>query len=274
MKVCFYAMLFSLLHTSCFTQSLNGTWKGQSERSFFVLNPTEIILDLEIYNDTLISGIIHSYYTKGRFDHVIISGHINLKDSIFYIIDEAEIRHNINTKFFEMCRGTMTLKLTKVDNIYRLKGKWKDNDRKLFHCPTLETVFEKQIRDTSNSDKKDNLHYRKSDIQNIIELDQNETDSIKISNYDNGQIDDDTATVYFNDSLIIKSSKLSQKPIDFYITLDKSIRTHKINLVAENLGSIPPNTALLVITTCKNRYSITLSSDNSKNGTVKFFLKE
>lgn len=274
MKACFYTVIPLLFHCYSYSQSLNGIWKGQSERSFFVLNPTEIILDLEIYNDTLISGIIHSYYTKGRFDHVKISGHINLKDSIFYIIDEAEIRHNINTKFFEMCRGTMTLKLTKVGNIYRLKGKWKDNDRKLFHCPTLETVFEKQIQDTTNSDKKDNLLYRKSDIQNIIELDQNETDSIKISIYDNGQIDDDTASVYLNDSLVLKPSRLTQNAIDFYISLNKTTRIHKIKLVAENLGSIPPNTALLIITTKKNRYAITLSSNSSENGTVEFFLKE
>ena len=94
-------------------------------------------MELEINNDTLISGIVHSYYTKGRYDHVKINGHINWKDSIFTIFDEKEISHNINTKAYDACFGIMVLKLARIDQSYRLKGKWKDNSEKLIRCPTL-----------------------------------------------------------------------------------------------------------------------------------------
>jgi hypothetical protein len=105
-------------------------------------------------------------------------------------------------------------------------------------------------------------------------LEPEELDSIKITIYDNGVIDNDTASVYFDDLVIIKKQRLSERPIEFYFSFDKTKQVQKIKLFADNLGSIPPNTALLVITTRKNRYLITLSSDYSKNGSVEFFLKE
>ena len=43
---------------------------------------------------------------------------------------------------------------------------------------------------------------------------------------------------------------------------------------AENLGSIPPNTALMIIKTRKKRYEVRLSSDHNKTAAVEFVLTE
>jgi len=274
MKTIYCTLLFLFFYSISYDQSLNGTWKGYSEHSIFVLNPTEIILELEINNDTLISGIVHSYYTKGRYDHVKINGHINWKDSIFTIFDEKEISHNINTKAYDACFGTMALKLTRIDQSYRLKGKWKDNSKKLIRCPTLNIYFDKQIWISNDVFEKDSMLKRKADIQDIIELSGDETDSIKLSLYDNGIIDNDTVSVFLNDSLLLHSKGLTQIPIESVISLDKKTKIYHLKLIAENLGAIPPNTALLIITTRKNRYTITLSSDYLQNGSVELFLKE
>lgn len=274
MKKFFYTTILLLFSFISKSQSINGIWKGGCEHSIFVLNPVEIILELELNNDSLISGVIHNYYKKGRYDHTKISGFINWKDSIVIIIDGEEITHNINMKLFENCSGTMQLKLTKSGNNFLLKGIWKDKNRKILHCPTLKTWFEKSIMDTLHENKNEFLTLRQTDIHKVIEIEPEETDSIKLSLYDNGEIDNDTVSVYLNDSLILKSKRLSQVPIELYLSLDKTKRIQKIKLIAENLGDIPPNTALLIVTTRKNRYSINLSSDYSKNGSVEFFLKE
>jgi hypothetical protein len=277
-KVSMKRFLFTILilfQVKCYNQSLNGLWKGGSQHSIFVLNPVEEVLELEVNNDRFISGVIHSYYTKGRFDHVKISGFINWKDSIFTIIDGEEISHNINTKIFSTCFGTMKLKLSKTGNTYRLYGKWVDNDKGFLHCPTLTTWFEKSFKDTiQTKPATDIVLLRETDIQKVIEVENTESDSIKLSIYDNGEIDGDTASLYFNDSILLRSGRLSQKPIEFFISLKKTKQINKIKLVAENLGSIPPNTALLIITIRNNRYIVTLSSDYSKNGSVELFLKE
>jgi len=41
-------------------------------------------------------------------------------------------------------------------------------------------------------------------------------------------------------------------------------------MVAENLGDIPPNTALLIITAGNKRYSLYLTSTEKKNAQVRF----
>jgi len=56
--------------------------------------------------------------------------------------------------------------------------------------------------------------------------------------------------------------------------MEKARVNHTIKLYAENMGTIPPNTAVLILTTRKNRYVANLTSDLSKNGTVHLFLKD
>jgi hypothetical protein len=274
MKQFFYVFVSILFSEYCQAQSLSGLWKGSTEHSIWVLNSTENILEIEVNNDSIITGVIHDYYTKGRFEHIKISGTVNWKDSTLNISEEEEISHNINTKFWELCLGTMQLKLTKSGNLYYLNGKWRDKSRKLLHCPTLAVSFKKPYRDSIELTAVESPGARKTDIQKVIELSSDEIDSVSCALYDNGEIDNDTATVYFNDSLIIKKQRLSAQPVEFYISFDKTKQIQKIKLFADNLGSIPPNTALLIITTRKNRYLITVSSDYSKNGSVEFFLKE
>jgi hypothetical protein len=45
-------------------------------------------------------------------------------------------------------------------------------------------------------------------------------------------------------------------------------------MVAENLGSIPPNTSVMIITTPGNRYEVLISSTEQKNAKVVFDLKK
>lgn len=263
-----------LLPSFSIAQSLNGSWKGNTERSFWILNSTEIVLEIEVTNDSIISGVIHNYYTKARFEHIKISGVFDWKDSTATLVEEEEISTNINSVFFDLCLGKMELTLSKQANKYTLKGTWKDKDKGLFHCPTLQTTFTKEFTDTLHITQTNVLSSRQTDIQKVIELTIAETDSIKCALYDNGEIDNDTVSLYYNDKLILRSQRLSGSAIEFYVSFDKTKLTQKIKLVAENLGSIPPNTALLIITTRSNRYTLTLSSTYSKNGTVEFFLKE
>ena len=44
-------------------------------------------------------------------------------------------------------------------------------------------------------------------------------------------------------------------------------------MYAENLGEIPPNTALMVVTDGKNRYEVRIASDLEKSGAIRFVHK-
>ncbi len=91
---------------------------------------------------------------------------------------------------------------------------------------------------------------------------------IKIDLYDNGEIDGDTISVYDNNKLIISKKGLTDKAITFTIKSDENVSTHEFVMVAENLGSIPPNTALMVITAGTQRYELFLTSTEQKNAVV------
>ena len=84
---------------------------------------------------------------------------------------------------------------------------------------------------------------------------------IKIDLYDNGEIDGDSVSIYHNNTLIKTHMRLSDKPITFSISVDPSQPHHEIIMVAENLGSIPPNTSMMIITTASNRYELFISSE-------------
>ncbi len=119
------------------------------------------------------------------------------------------------------------------------------------------------------------ISQRETDVQSLIEIANADKDSIKVEVYDNGDIDGDSVSVYEENLLRINKKMITAKPITFYVSLDKKTNPiAHLRLVAESLGSIPPCTALMIITTKSRRYEVRLSSNFSKNATVEFFLKE
>ncbi|TAJ53996.1 MAG: hypothetical protein EPO58_09765 [Chitinophagaceae bacterium] len=93
-------------------------------------------------------------------------------------------------------------------------------------------------------------------------------EDIQIDIYDNGTIDNDTISLYHNNELVISNGKLNTKPFKLKIRNNKTDNRHELVMVAENLGEIPPNTALMVITAGKERYEVFLSSDEQRNAKV------
>ena len=101
-----------------------------------------------------------------------------------------------------------------------------------------------------------------------------EAGEIKIEIYDNGEIDGDSVSVYHNNMLIRSHMRLSQKPISITIGVNPSQPHHEVIMVAENLGTIPPNTSVMIITTASNRYEVFISSSEQKNAKIVFDLKK
>jgi len=85
---------------------------------------------------------------------------------------------------------------------------------------------------------------RESVISNEIEV---ESDSIRISLYDNGEIDGDMISIFHNKNLILYNQKLTHKSIRINLKLDTLQLVNELAMFAENLGLIPPNTSQMVI---------------------------
>jgi hypothetical protein len=76
---------------------------------------------------------------------------------------------------------------------------------------------------------------------------------ISFDMYDNGTIDNDTILVYDNKVQLLKDKGLSYKSVHFELDFSKEVPTHEIIIVAKNLGTVPPNTALMILKEGSNR---------------------
>nr|HQU57418.1 hypothetical protein [Chitinophagaceae bacterium] len=115
------------------------------------------------------------------------------------------------------------------------------------------------------------LTKRKAELVKEITVD---TGTIKLDFYDNGQIDGDTISVYVNNKTIVANKLLTAIPISVAIKIDLTKKYQEVIMVGENLGSIPPNTALMIVHAGNKRYQLYLTSDNQKNAMVRFIYKD
>lgn len=97
-----------------------------------------------------------------------------------------------------------------------------------------------------------------------------DTGKIKLEFYDNAVVDGDIISVVVNNQVVLSGQKLTVKPIVHYLQVDPQNNFYEVEMVAENLGDIPPNTALLVVTAGDQKYKLFLSSTEQKSAYVRF----
>lgn len=95
---------------------------------------------------------------------------------------------------------------------------------------------------------------------------------ISVDLYDDGDVDNDIVSVYFNGVAVVSKKSLSTKPLSLTLNIEPD-KPNELILFAENLGNIPPNTALMIINDGPNRHEVRLSADLKNNAEVKFELK-
>lgn len=97
--------------------------------------------------------------------------------------------------------------------------------------------------------------------------------TINLKVYDNAIVDGDTVSILYNGRLLFSHQRLTEKGLEINLELDPAATRHEITLFAENLGSIPPNTALVVITAGKKRYELFASASLEENAVLVFDYK-
>ncbi|MFT3824611.1 MAG: insulinase family protein [Chitinophagaceae bacterium] len=105
-------------------------------------------------------------------------------------------------------------------------------------------------------------------VQQTIAL---EKADFKVDLYDNGDIDGDSVTVYFNGAVVAAKKRLTDKAITLQLKA-VSGKTNELVMYAENLGSVPPNTALMKVTAGTKTYEVRLESDTKQSAAVQFTL--
>ncbi len=108
---------------------------------------------------------------------------------------------------------------------------------------------------------------RRKDIIKTIPITQ---PTFRVDFYDNGVVDGDSITVFYNGKILLSHKMLTTNAISLTLSLDENIKENIITMYADNFGTIPPNTALMIVTDGEKRYEVHISSDTEKSGSVVF----
>lgn len=95
----------------------------------------------------------------------------------------------------------------------------------------------------------------------------------KVDLYDDGDVDGDIVSVYYNGRALLTGKKLTEKALTLNLTADPTRAANELLIYADNEGDIPPNTALMVVTDGANRTEVRITADAKKNGVVIFSKK-
>jgi hypothetical protein len=112
------------------------------------------------------------------------------------------------------------------------------------------------------------LEVKQSRVTNIVKTITTTVDSVKIILYDDGEVDGDIVTVFDNGKIVANKLLLTKEPWSMVLPLPEAGLKHTIELVAENEGSIPPNTAYMLVIAGEIRTELKTSSDTKTNGAV------
>ena len=258
-------------------QDINGIWKGKLVMApggcFPVYN---IELQLQVAG-TRITGTAYHFsdslnYVKENFEGVY------KRDSNFVSIQENGIIIFRIKEECVPCIKKYALSYHKgggnVVTEEQLRGSWtgKATDGKTT-CDPGTIVLTRFDKSTFKPELKlpPSLTNRKAELVKEIKVD---TGTIKIDFYDYGQIDGDTISVYVNNMPSVSNKRLTTKPVSINVKIDLKKTEQELIMVGENLGSIPPNTALMIIYAGDKRYQLYLTSDEQKNAMVRFIYEK
>jgi hypothetical protein len=131
----------------------------------------------------------------------------------------------------------------------------------------IQPEDKKDLTIRSNNKTPDILKKRENSLVQTLTIN---SENVIVKLYDNGEIDDDTISVYLDNKLILSNKRLSTAAIAINLKMDESNPEHELVMVAENLGRIPPNTSLMIVTAGEQRFEVRITSTEQKNAMVRF----
>lgn len=260
-------------------QDLNGIWKGkllQEPGGCYSEYNIELQINFTASANTL-SGKAFDYYDVSRYVKFDFSGRYNSSSKRMVIIENTLMDSKIPLVCVP-CIKTYDLTWNKVGNEEVLTGECKGREYGTnTTCPAYKVALKRaaksdfavdveQTPELSALQETLQLKPREKTVVEVLKVD---TPTIRLDLYDNAEIDNDTVTVLLNNKLLLYRKMLTDKPLTMYVNAFPGT-DYELVMYADNLGSIPPNTALLVVTAGTKKYELYLSSSLQKSAAVRF----
>lgn len=291
--ICLFTLFCFIFFSNSFSQTITGHWFGIGKVQSAGTHDqylTELILR---QNKKKVQGNLLYYFrdslfntpVEGSFDSVSRKLILNKLPVIFYASTD------LNYSFDCMMSGYFILRTSKLESL--LFGNFLPDEAHKYGTPrinfnltrsndTAQLLKPKEfdstyINSVNKSDtipvKQENKEFnqRTKKITREIEI---KSSAIRLELFDNGEIDNDSVTVFVNNHLILPKTMLSYNAIKLSIQLDEHLEFNEISMFANNLGTIPPNTAVLILYDGRIRYEIQMSSNLSETATIRLKMKK
>lgn len=235
-----------------YAQDLNGFWKGSfSMRGCFPDNNIELQI---VIKDGNASGDSYHYQNIDNYVKKKFSGVYNAAQKKLSLLEGLVTTYHIPHQCV-ICIKQFDLVYSREGNMEVLKGQWGGHVQNSSTDCGIGPIILKRIKESA--------------FKEVPEI-KVDTGTIQLDFYDNATIDGDSITVKVNNQVILSNQRLEGKPATCFVRIDLSSPFQEVEMIAENLGSIPPNTAVLVIRVGDKTHRLWLSSSESKSARVRF----
>jgi hypothetical protein len=255
MRLWFLAILFHCLPALLPAQEFNGTWRGKLTQNPGGCFPVYFI-EMQIKVDgSRVTGTTYHFSDISNFVKENFEGTYDARSKTFAINELGVLTFHVPADCVP-CIKNYALEYNRGKDSQTLRGDWGGrmmNSQRT--CPSGKIVLVKEA----------------ASIFNEIKVD---TGNIRLDFYDNAQVDGDTISVSVDNQIVVSHQRLAEKPIPLVIRIDLNKPEHEVVMIAENEGSIPPNTALLIVTAGEKRYRLFLSSDTEQKKILVRFIYE
>jgi hypothetical protein len=108
---------------------------------------------------------------------------------------------------------------------------------------------------------------RTNKLQTVIPV---TAEKIELRFYDNAQVDGDSIALFLNGRMLFKNIRLTEQAYTLTINASDLGDDNELVMVAENLGSIPPNTSFMVAIVGDKRYEARLYANENSSALIRF----
>jgi len=255
-KTSLLLFLFFLTALVASSQDVSGTWKGELTFVGGCFAKNNIEIQLKTVGDGVYGSSYH-YLDVNNYIKKDASGYYDAKNRKL-VVQEGAVTAQMLVDRCSICIKKFQFIYRKEGDKEFLDGFWTGKLQGTnIDCGTGGTIT------LSRS-------YTPTFIEEKIPEVKVDTGEVQLRFYDNATIDGDSITVKVNNQVVLSHHRLTNTP--GVATLRVSLETPmvEVEMIAENLGSIPPNTAFLEVIAGGMYHRLFLVSTKNKSAKVRF----
>lgn len=255
-------------------QSMDGIWRGTLTQESGGCYPVYHI-ELQLHEGK--EGLSYSYYDTTKFVKLACNSEFRVAEKKLLVRESRVLEFQIPPNCIP-CIKSFELNLKTVNGEEILSGAWRGKQMgSLAECPAGEITLQRvqhssfaKIAATKSVAKTAKEESREIYLVKAMQVD---TMHLTIELYDSGQVDGDTVSVFFNHELLLSKQRLTDKALFLDVPLVLGSENELV-MYAENLGAIPPNTAIMIVHDGLRKHEVYLSSNQQKSAAIRFICQK